>query len=713
MDHMNDTETYIYSASQLASVGDISGLKVGYADFSKATKLQSLKIGDASPSYNNGNLETLNLGNNTLLSTIDVRNCSRLSTPVDLSGCIGLEEVYFDGTQISGVSLPNGGIIKKLHLPSTITNLTILNQTQISEFVCPDFSNITTLRIENPSSSINVLDIINHMASGSRVRLYNFNWSFSQATEIISIFDKLDTMRGLDQNNNTVDKAQVYGTIYVPSITGAQLREIQDRYPLITVTYSSIVSHLYYWNFEGTQLIYDEIITNGQNGVYIGQPSHANTNQYQFIAFVGWSLQPESSRNDQNCRKNVTADRNVYAAYVVTLTEHTATFRLRSEDGGTELYVQTNVPYGTTPQYNGPTPVSSRGFEKYGFNGTWTPELSGITQNTVYYANFDFIGSLARALIEKDQTFEEFSNDRYTYIGKYAFAGGGIRSFKNYSLPEVIELGDYQFYNASEIRTIDAPKVSVVRDYALHGISSINNTTIDLSKLTYIGSYGLYSSWITSIENHILTTLGNYALSNCRWLTSVTLTNITELPPNCFYNCQALTTINIPLVTTLKYSCFARCSSLSSVSLPAVTTVAGYVFDDCTSLEAISFENVTVVQAYAFQDCPNLTSVNLPNAESFDIDAFSGCTSLEVLDLPKCQSINNRTFHNIPNLRYLILRKSDSLVTLRNNVYPTGDFFESTFLIYVPDNLVEQYKSATVWCDISDRIKGISELPSQ
>ena len=46
LDNVNDTEIYIYSSSQLASVGDLSGLKVGFADFSMATRLQSIKIGD-------------------------------------------------------------------------------------------------------------------------------------------------------------------------------------------------------------------------------------------------------------------------------------------------------------------------------------------------------------------------------------------------------------------------------------------------------------------------------------------------------------------------------------------------------------------------------------------------------------------------------------------------------------------------------------------
>lgn len=101
LDNVNDTEIYIYSASQLASVGDLSGLMVGYADFSHAVKLQSLKLGDESASYSNGNLTELYLGNNELLRTIDVRNCPALTQAVDISGCINIESVYFDGTSIS------------------------------------------------------------------------------------------------------------------------------------------------------------------------------------------------------------------------------------------------------------------------------------------------------------------------------------------------------------------------------------------------------------------------------------------------------------------------------------------------------------------------------------------------------------------------------------------------------------------------------------
>lgn len=44
LDAMN-AEVYIYSADRLTAIGDLSGLQVGYANFSMATKLQSLNWG--------------------------------------------------------------------------------------------------------------------------------------------------------------------------------------------------------------------------------------------------------------------------------------------------------------------------------------------------------------------------------------------------------------------------------------------------------------------------------------------------------------------------------------------------------------------------------------------------------------------------------------------------------------------------------------------
>ena len=102
---MNGNIVTVYSSSQLASIGDLSGLKVGQIDISNATRLQSLKVGDSDPSYSNSNLYSITFGSNVLMQTIDLRNCTGLGdttmqghtqTTVDISGCSIIENAYFD-----------------------------------------------------------------------------------------------------------------------------------------------------------------------------------------------------------------------------------------------------------------------------------------------------------------------------------------------------------------------------------------------------------------------------------------------------------------------------------------------------------------------------------------------------------------------------------------------------------------------------------------
>ncbi len=386
LDNVNDTETYIYSASQLAEVTGLDGYKVGYADFSMATKLQSLKLGDVSSS--NAHLINLYLGNNTLLKTLDVRNCPNLGigadeegkvqSDVDLSGCTNIEHIYFDGTSVKAVSLPVGGIIKTLHLPGTITGLTVRNQSAITDFVLPDYSNITTLRLENVSAAIPMADILAAVPANSRVRLIGFDWAFDSAADILTFYDRLDTMRGLDENGNNTDKAQMSGTVRVNSITGAQLAEMQSRYPNIKVVYQSIVSYLYFYNEDGSSVLQIVECKDGADGAYTAAtPTKASTAQYTYT-FAGWS-RTIGGEVDPDAMKNITADRSLYAVFTVTVRTYTVRFY-----NGSTLLQTVSVPYGVDATYTGDNPVDAAG---RAFKA-WSPEPNNITSDTDCYATF-------------------------------------------------------------------------------------------------------------------------------------------------------------------------------------------------------------------------------------------------------------------------------------------------------------------------------------
>lgn len=345
LDNVNDTEIYIYSAPQLASVGDLSGFKVGFADFSKATKIQSIVVGSAANGYNNPNLTGLSVPASPLLSLIDARNCSALTGTVDVSLANNIEHIYLDGTVITAVNLPVGGILKTLRLPATITNLTIRNQPVITTFYMPTYENITTLRIENSSSTIPMLDILDNITPNSRVRIIGFTLAVTSTSEVEEFYDYLDTMRGLDENGNNLDTAVASGVITgLDTITGAWLAEMQSRYSNIQITYNHITSQLKYYNYDGSVLLYTETIVDGGNGIYSGTPTR-EADAAKIYTFAGWSKYPNRTVPDANALIGVTADRNVYAAYSEEAQKYTVTWK----NGSTTLRTDINVPYGTTP----------------------------------------------------------------------------------------------------------------------------------------------------------------------------------------------------------------------------------------------------------------------------------------------------------------------------------------------------------------------------
>ena len=478
LDNVNDTEIMIFSASQLSDIGDLSGLKVGYAEFVYATRLQQLILGSASPYYTNGNLQTLYLGNNKLLKKLDVRNCTGLGTgdqkTVDLSDCTGMEEVYFDGTQITGVSLPNGGVLRILHLPATITSLIIRNQPALVDFTCPSLANVSTLWLENTGNTVDTLSILEALQTGARVRLFGFNWTVQDAEDISDVLDLLDDKRGLDQNGDNVPTAQVYGSIYVPSITGSVIAHARERYPDITITYDHVTATLTYKDNDGTVLA-AETITDGGAPANTPNLTTKEDSQYRYT-FLGWSTVQNGSV-ESDCLTGVIADTTVYAIY----SRVEKVFTVRLYNGTTLVRTYENVAYGTTivPDFT-PSWSGTGNPEDYTFTG-WDPEPSNVTSDLDCYAQFEFAGMYFREFMNGTMT-EFVDTEGITSISPYAFAGepyleyvsmpslttvpdSGFRacpSLERVSLPAVIATGANAFTNSSVMTVLLLPEMQLI-----------------------------------------------------------------------------------------------------------------------------------------------------------------------------------------------------------------------------------------------------------
>ena len=238
----NDTETIVYGASRIKSLGNLSGMYAGTVDVSKATRLSELLIGSDAEGYHNDNLTVLSVGSNKMLRKLDIRNCPNLTQAVDLSGCENIEEVYAQRTGITSVVLPPAGILSKLYLPGTITNLTLKNQPKLLDafFELAGVEKLSTI-ISESTPGVNIFPIVDRCMSVknpvlSRVRLIDLD---STGPDLSSLF-KLTKIGGVDEKGNNVAKAVVTGKYHAVTAREDQLAVIRTAFPELTVTYTTL-----------------------------------------------------------------------------------------------------------------------------------------------------------------------------------------------------------------------------------------------------------------------------------------------------------------------------------------------------------------------------------------------------------------------------------------------------------------------------------------
>lgn len=197
-------------------------------------------------------------------------------------------------------------------------------------------------------------------------------------------------------------------------------------------------------------------------------------------------------------------------------------------------------------------------------------------------------------------------------------------------------------------------------------------------------------------------------------------------------------------VTQLGYTAFMNCSSLESIVLPmSMTSLPNLsAFNGCVSLSAINLGGLGYIGMNSFFKCSGLIGdLILPSCTEIEGGAFSFTGYSRILDLGSCAKIgksrteDNGSFRRCDNLTLAILPKTmqlsgwaifyqcASLTTLickgetpfqmnYNNFLLDTPIKNGKGYIYVPDNAVDAYKTASNWSTYSNQIKGISQFPT-
>lgn len=169
-------------------------------------------------------------------------------------------------------------------------------------------------------------------------------------------------------------------------------------------------------------------------------------------------------------------------------------------------------------------------------------------------------------------------------------------------------------------------------------------------------------------------------------------TNVTEIPSYAFYSQINLETVNMPNVTSIGEKAFYGCYKLKNINLGNVKSFGTSAMGYCTSLKEFTLWSWINIPYGCFYNCTSLHTVTLKQVQRIELTAFQYCTKLNKLIIETTNKV-------------CVLAGTGAL----NNT----PISEGVGYIYVPDYLVDSYKTATNWSVYANQIKGISELESE
>ena len=185
-----------------------------------------------------------------------------------------------------------------------------------------------------------------------------------------------------------------------------------------------------------------------------------------------------------------------------------------------------------------------------------------------------------------------------------------------------------------------------------------------------------------------LTTIRYFLCYLFTGITSVSIPNtVTRIEQNAFYGTQ-ITSIELPSALTYIGNSAFRLTPITSLSLPnSLTTIDSAAFRDCTELEGdiIVPSGVTAVTGQVFYNCKKVNSFEFGNGvTTIAAQAFSGCNALS----------------------YIIFRSTTPPTLANANALNSSNNCD----IFVPNDSVNTYKTASVWSGFASRIKSLNDF---
>ena len=406
---MDDTAILIYGASRIQALNDLSACYIHDNDFSKATKLQTLVIGNSTNNYRNTNLTTLSLNieeNGTgLLETLNIRNCPNLAGSLNLANYGSLTTLYAQGTAITSVTFATNGKIATAYLPSGIKTI-IMRNLQYLTTLNATYDYLESLTEEN--SVVDELAIVNDAKDTlQELHVSGIDWTLTSTALLNELLPQ-----SINANSNFVESSlsgtvHITGQVRTPELANYSAAWGED----LTVTYDPsnlIIQYpVLYKNYDGSLIkevwvdagdpapdIYYESLQDSNYENYISLPERPENAQYyytfgqydandDYIEGSGWDNLPSQILGSNTV---------VNAQYTATAQQYTVKWYsdIALSNPAPQVLKQETVGYGTAITYDGVRPTkAASGINYYIFSG-WSASTGCVDRNLDVYPVWEY-----------------------------------------------------------------------------------------------------------------------------------------------------------------------------------------------------------------------------------------------------------------------------------------------------------------------------------
>lgn len=333
-------------------------------------------------------------------------------------------------------------------------------------------------------------------------------------------------------------------------------------------------------------------------------------------------------------------------------------------------------------------------------------------------------------------TITSFNEIKYfknlTAIGSSAFNGCTSLALTSLELPQCTSIGVYAFLNCASMNAdINLPLLTSIGIRAFHnsGIAKVTSlgsiTSLPDGEWTgsvYAGVFYGCTQLKTVILPDSLKTIGRNSFNECKLLESVTFgSNISKIGDNAFSQCPNLNIddLNLPLLASIGSKAFYACRIKKITSLGSITSLPNGDFNSTydyigvfarnEQLKSVSLPNSIIkLGKGSFNRCTLLKQINIPEGvKSLGQVCFFRCSALESIELPSTvTAIEPSAFQYCTGLTRVSITAATP-PSLGSSAFANCSALTG---IYVPDDSVEAYKTATNWSAFADIILPLSQF---